>query len=69
MAEEPHPRLTPTCRWCDQTVNPESCFADMIISGDDVKWICNCGKDVTQSSEDLIASRSYPIATKSFSIL
>jgi len=50
--------LTPTCRWCDQTVNPESCFADMIISGDDVKWICNCGKDVTQSSEDLIASRS-----------
>ena len=50
--------ITPTCRWCDQTVNPESCFADMIISGDDVKWICNCGKDVTQSSEDLIASRS-----------
>ena len=50
--------LTPTCRWCDQTVNPESCFADMIISGDDVKWVCNCGKDVTQSSEDLIASRS-----------
>jgi len=50
--------ITPTCRWCDQTVNPESCFADMIISGDDVKWICNCGKDVTQSSETMIASRS-----------
>jgi hypothetical protein len=50
--------ITPTCKWCDQTVDPESCFADMVVEGNHVKWMCNCGKDVTQESESLIASSS-----------
>ena len=50
--------ITPTCKWCDQTVDPESCFADMVVEGNHVKWMCNCGKDVTQESESLKASSS-----------
>lgn len=38
---------TPTCKWCERTVHLEECYADMVVDGQDIKWICGCGIDVT----------------------
>ena len=48
----------PTCRWCERTVNPEECYADMVVDDHGLKWICGCGEDVTQKSETFMASSS-----------
>jgi len=47
---------TPICRWCERTVSLEECYADMVVDGHDVKWICGCGIDVTKDASSILDS-------------
>lgn len=44
----------PTCRWCEKTVSPEECYADMVVDGHDIKWVCGCGMDVTLDANGIL---------------
>ncbi len=42
------------CRWCNDIVDNEECFATItpVVGGDRTIWICDCGKIVPDDQDD-----------------
>ena len=35
-------------------MSPEECYADMVVDGHDIKWVCGCGTDVTLDANGIL---------------
>lgn len=35
-------------------MSPEECYADMVVDGHDIKWVCGCGMDVTLDTNGIL---------------